>query len=188
MCVGLFIYNHGSPAGRQTWMGNVGAIKRDGICCVPRRWKWRQLKATDSPSHYEMLQSQMLFTVQSSESTNTRYTKITAFWDVISCGFIDNYRRFGRTFCLYHLHSLYPEDGSSRFIGTLSIVRILNNWKKKHDVSETGSVSVLRCRETPTLLGPPPPLSQRLICLVGSMGTRVDAAKFQVGSPRASSV
>jgi hypothetical protein len=31
-------------------------------------------------------------------------------------------------------------------------------------------------------------ISQRLICLVGSMGTRVDAAKFQVGSPRASSV
>jgi hypothetical protein len=25
-------------------------------------------------------------------------------------------------------------------------------------------------------------ISQRLICLVGSMGTRVDAAKFQVGS------
>jgi hypothetical protein len=31
-------------------------------------------------------------------------------------------------------------------------------------------------------------ISQRLICLVGSMGTHVDAAKFQVGSPRASSV
>jgi hypothetical protein len=37
---------------------------------------------------------------------------------------------------------------------TSSIVQILKNYKIKHYVLETGSVSILRWGETPTLLGP----------------------------------
>jgi hypothetical protein len=37
---------------------------------------------------------------------------------------------------------------------TLSIVLVLKNKLRKHEVSETGSVSVLRCGKKPILLGP----------------------------------
>jgi hypothetical protein len=49
-----------------------------------------------------------------------------------------------------HLHSL-SEKLSFR---TISIVLVLKTNQGKHEVSETGSVSVLRCGKNPILLGP----------------------------------
>jgi hypothetical protein len=53
-------------------------------------------------------------------------------------------------FCPNPVHNRI--NGSS--VRTSSIVRVLNNSKIKHDVSDTSSVSFLRWRETPTLLSP----------------------------------
>jgi hypothetical protein len=55
---------------------------------------------------------------------------------------------------------------------TLSIVLVLKN-KGKHDVSETGSFSVLRCGKKPILLGPLERAEQLVVSHEGLISTKL---------------
>jgi hypothetical protein len=66
---------------------------------------------------------------------------------------LNKYRSPQITKVMYSIRNIFTALLGFR---TLSIVRILiiTRKKNKHDVSETGSVSILRWGETPILLGP----------------------------------